>query len=176
MKTKTTSTKKIMTHGDFAAVIDDIAALQLKLASRVLARDQAQHQLNQIHEPGIKELEDAIKSKLKSASKYARDNRKDLLEDYGRQDSSALADYGFRVAPEELTPMSKWTWAQISVALVQQGLDKYLRRPDPEVNKQAIKADRLSAEEMAKFGCRLTQKIDFWVTAKTDAATRLKAE
>lgn len=175
-KTKTTTTSKVMTKGEFNALIDDIATLQLRYDSLVLMRDQAQHQLNALHEPGIKEVEDAIKAKLKSAAKYAKAERKDLLEGSGRQDASPLADYGFRIAPAELTPLPKWTWAQVSTALVQQGLDKYLRRPEPEVDKQTIKAALLSADELAEFGCRVTQKVDFWVTAKTDAATRLKAE
>src|SRR5277367_3363915 len=75
---------------------------------------------------------------------------------------------GFRVSPPRIDRASrKWTWAEVAVKLSELAWGRrYLRTPAPEVNKEALLADRaeLSTAELKQAGIKIVQDERFYIT------------
>jgi len=68
---------------------------------------------------------------------------------------------GFRLSPPRLKPIAKMTWAKVAEKLKELGLKKYLRFPDPEPDKEKIKAEA-DFETMKEIGVRICSEENFY--------------
>ena len=64
----------------------------------------------------------------------------------------------------------KWTWATVLEHL--KGLGRYVRTVE-EVDKESIKAAKMSDGELAGMGLRLDQKERFYIEPKADEGERV---
>jgi phage host-nuclease inhibitor protein Gam len=55
-----------------------------------------------------------------------------------------------------------WTWAASLVKLRESFGNRFLRMPDPEINKDLVKAE-IAAEQLGEFGLKIHQEEDFYV-------------
>ena len=114
-----------------------------------------------------------IKEKLAAElnGKLARKARleKDLQEfldmhqtELGQAKSRKLnfGSLGFRFAPPKLKLIAKMTWAKVVEKLKELRLDKFLRYPDPEPDKEALK--QADMETMKAVGVRICNDEFFW--------------
>ncbi len=67
---------------------------------------------------------------------------------------------GLRLAPPKLKPVAKMTWAKVVAKLKETGLDRFLRYPEPEPDKEALKA--ADAETQKQAGVRVCSEEFFW--------------
>lgn len=94
-----------------------------------------------------------------------RDGRRSLELLYGVM--------GRRTSPPALKLLNKsWTWAAVMVRLRDNFGDRFIRRKDPEIDKEAVK-DGIGAEKLCAFGLKVEQDDVFYAEpdrAKVEAA------
>jgi len=67
---------------------------------------------------------------------------------------------GFRLSPPKLKPVAKMTWAKVVEKLKSLGRERFLRYPDPEVDKEALKL--AGVETLKEVGVRSCSEDLFW--------------
>lgn len=72
----------------------------------------------------------------------------------------SFGSLGFRLAPPKLKPIAKMTWAKVVEKLKDLRLEKFLRYPDPEPDKEALKT--ADAEILKQVGVRVCSEEFFW--------------
>jgi phage host-nuclease inhibitor protein Gam len=140
------------------------AALELEIAA---ARDRRQGQLLA--------LARQIESREAGVSLYCQKHRAELFPGKKSLDLP-LATVGYRTEPPSVEKCSKKdTWRTIARRL--EDLDWgcfYLTAPDPEVDKQALLADRarLTAAQLSEVGIRFQQDEVFYINPKSTVAAK----
>ena len=68
---------------------------------------------------------------------------------------------GIRSNPSKLKPLGKNTWEKIVAKIQELNLGEFLRFPDPEPDKEKIKAEA-DGETMKAIGVRVCSNDEFW--------------
>jgi len=167
----------IQTFQQLDTVVENIVQLQLQRAKLECAQEQEIAAIRQKYRPPLAELERYLTLETAWAETWARANPGAFGEKRSLECTHAMI--GFHVTPPRVERASrKWTWSAIVVKLGETAWGKrYLRSPAPEVNKEAILADRthLPAEELRLAGIKIIQQERFFITPH-GAAENLPAE
>ena len=156
----------IKTRQQLEAVVENIA--QMRLTRTELARDfeNELEAVRQKYRPQLAEMERYLDMETAWVEKWARENPAALNAD--RTLRCEHATLGYRVAPPRIERATRaWTWSRIAAALADLPWGaRYLRQPEPEVNKEALVADlpRLNHADLRNAGIRVAHGERFFVT------------
>jgi phage host-nuclease inhibitor protein Gam len=155
----------IQTRQQLDVVVENIIQLQLDRAELERAQEREITAVRQKFRPPLAELDRYLAAETTWVETWARENPGAFGEK--RSFDCTHAIIGFRVTPPRIERASrKWTWSAVALKLADLGWGKrYLRVPAPEVNKEAILADRaeLSAVELRQAGLRISQEERFFI-------------
>jgi phage host-nuclease inhibitor protein Gam len=169
----------IQTRHELDAVVENV--VQLQLARAALERDQEQEiaGIRQKFRAPLAELDRYLLLETTWVENWARANA-DAFPDDARSLPCTHATIGFRVSPARVDRASrKWNWTDVAAKLGDIAWGRrYLRQPAPEVNKEALLADRaeLDPAELRKCGVKIVQEERFFIAPHgaatlSDAAT-----
>jgi phage host-nuclease inhibitor protein Gam len=148
------------------AVVENIIHLQQNRAE--LERDQEREitAVRQKYRTPLAEVDRYLLLETTWVETWARANPEVFSEK--RSMTCTHAVIGYRVSPPRIDRASrKWTWSEISQKLSELAWGRrYLRQPAPEVNKEALLADRLElvSTELRKVGIKIVQDERFFIT------------
>ena len=168
--TKRVKSTGLETLNEFTATLDDVAAMTVERRKLEAERDEKIQAVQESFNDDIQDIALKIKAKLALAEKYAKAHRSDVLSGKKKSGETALALFGFRTSTPSLVLLNrKWSWTEVTATLQESGLGKFIvtkRAPD----KDAMKA-KLSDEELAAVGCRVSQSESFWMEPKLEKET-----
>jgi phage host-nuclease inhibitor protein Gam len=156
----------IQTRHELDAVVENV--VQLQLARAALERDQEQEiaGVRQKFRGPLAELDRYLLLETTWVENWVRSHA-DAFPDDQRSLACTHAIIGFRVSPARVDRASrKWTWTEIAQKLGDIAWGRrYLRQPAPEVNKEALLADRADLEpaELRKCGVKIVQEERFFI-------------
>ncbi len=160
------ATPTIQNRHELDAVVENV--VQLQLARAALERDQEQEiaSIRQRFRGPLAELDRYLLLETTWVETWARTNA-GAFPDEKRSLACTHATIGFRVSPPRVDRASrKWNWTDIAAKLGELAWGRrYLRQPAPEVNKEALLADRaeLDAVELRKVGVKIVQEERFFI-------------
>ena len=168
------SAPAIQTRQQLDAVLENIAHLQRERDELYLAQEKEIAAVRQSYRTPLAEMEHYLDLETSWAEAWAQGNPGAFAAD--RSLACAHATIGFRATPPRIERASRrWTWSRIARTLA--GLawgQRYLRVPEPEVDKEALLADlaRLSPVELRNAGMQIVQGERFFITphSETEAA------
>jgi phage host-nuclease inhibitor protein Gam len=148
------------------AVVENIVQLQQHRAELESEQEREITAVRQKFRAPLAEVERYLTLETNWAEAWARGNLDAFPEK--RSLTCTHATIGFRVSPPRVDRASrKWTWTDIALRLGELAWGRrYLRQPAPEVNKEALLADRaeLAAPELRKVGLKIVQDERFFIT------------
>jgi len=155
----------IINRRQLDAVVENIVQLRLERIELLCAQEQEIAAVRQKYRAPLAEVERYLLLETSWAETWARDNPAAFAEK--RSLDGPHATIGFRTTPPQVERASrKWTWTAAALKLAETAWGRrYLRTPAPEVNKEAILADRatLSAEELRQAGLKILQGERFYI-------------
>lgn len=117
------------------------------LARQVEIKSDLELQLQQYYMTHLKEIE--------------KDGKKSIELTYGVM--------GRRLAPAALKLLNKaWTWTAALVSLRERFGDRYLRKRDPEIDKDLVKAE-IPEADLANYGLQIKQEENFYIELQRPA-------
>jgi phage host-nuclease inhibitor protein Gam len=159
----------IQNRQELDAVIENIIQLQLDRADIERDQDREITEVRQKYRAPLAEMDRYLLLETTWVETWAR-THPDVFPEK-RSLACTHATIGFRVTPPRIDRASrKWTWTEIASKLSDLAWGRrYLRQPAPEVNKEAILADRaeLAATELRKVGIKIVQEERFFITPHT---------
>ncbi|MEO5914824.1 MAG: host-nuclease inhibitor Gam family protein [Luteolibacter sp.] len=172
-KPKKAKLPAIETNDQLHNTVDEIARLEVRLRGLEAKRDVAIQLVRAEHDEQIEADNSRLASLLKLAATYANCHRESLFTGGLKSAACALARFGFRSGNPTLKTLNKkWTWEKILAEL--KIAKKYFRSvTTEEVDKEAIKAAKLTDVELAALGLRIDSGETFYVESKSDEADRL---
>lgn len=148
------------------AVVENIVQLQLDHDELRRTQDQEITEIRRKYRTSLAEVERYLVIETSWVETWARNNPDAFGENQSLDCTHAAI--GFRVTPCRVERASRrWTWSAISSKLADVAWGRrYLRVPPPEVNKEALLADRaeLSATELRQVGIKIIQDERFFIT------------
>lgn len=186
--TKTPKTKRevipaITTYEGMAATVTAVTNLHLEVAAEQ-GKIQTKKALSEIllatgiapHQERIEELGLQIKARAARVQGYVTEHLDELIPNPEKKKSfeTETATVGFAIASKAkvvLLADEDTTDAALRIEGVK-GYEKYIRIPLPELNKEAILADRdiLTPAQLAFIGIRIEQPEKFYITPKSETA------
>lgn len=160
-----------MTSEEMELLVNTILALQSDLNICRLEMEKEVADVMENHKEELSRLETEIESKSILAELWARDNAE--LFRPRRSIELGRAVVGFQLTPHKVEKRRS-TDKMGDLILKLQRLPwgrKYVRTPEPQLNKDALIADRseLTESQLKEAGFKITQKDKFYITGK-DAA------
>lgn len=156
----------IQNRRQLEAVIENIVQLQRQRTELESAQEKEIADIRQKYRAPLAEVERYLLMETSWAETWARNNRGAFDETHSL--ACPHATIGFHIPPPRVERAGRrWTWSAIVVKLSQTTWgQRYLRVPAPEVDKDAILADRdrLSAEELRLAGIKIVQSERFIIT------------
>lgn len=175
--TTTPTAPHITTRSELETLIGDVVGLQLRLDARRTEMESEIAAIRERHTPDLDALERELIDKRVRVHLWADENR-----DFFRGKKSVECHHGtvgFRSGPprlEKIKPATSWDFIAQKLRRLAWA-DGYIRspKPQPEVNKEAILADRhkLPAEKLEKVGLRIVQDEKFYISPRARAAESL---
>ena len=162
---------QITTRQELDAVVENIVQLQLERAELEQTLERELAEVRQRYRRPLAEIDRFLLMELRWVEDWAE--RHPGL--FGAAQSLELthAVIGFRVTPPRVDRASRrWTWAEIAAKLGEVGWGRrYLRQAAPEVNKEALLADRaeLLPAELKLVGLKIAQDRRFFLTPHREA-------
>ncbi len=154
---------------EFESIINSLASATVDLRKLEARRDAKLQTVREEHDPAITVLKEEIDAMALTLEKYADANREELMPGKVKSAETALATYGFRLGNPTLKLLSKsWTWDKVVKELKARMLTSFVRVTE-EADKDALKS-KLTAEQLAGVGCRVTQSETFYVEPKDQAS------
>lgn len=160
------SVPSIQNRQQLESVLENIVHLQQNRAELESDQEREITGVRQKYRTPLAELDRYLLLETTWVETWARENT-DAFSDR-RTLACTHASIGFRVSPPRIERASrKWTWSEVAVKLSELAWGRrYLRQPAPEVNKEALLADRadLEAPELRKVGIKIVQDERFFIT------------
>jgi phage host-nuclease inhibitor protein Gam len=148
-------------------VIENIVQLRLDRAELERGQEREIMAIRQKFRPALAEIYRYLLAETAWVENWARENPAAFGEK--RSLDCTHATIGFRAPPPRIEKASrKWTWSAVALKLADLSWGKrYLRIPAPEVNKEALLADRaeLSPVELRQAGLRIVHEERFFIEA-----------
>jgi phage host-nuclease inhibitor protein Gam len=161
-------------------VVENIVQLQLDRAGLERAQEREITAIRQKFRPSLAELDRYLAAETLWVETWAKEHPGAF--DEKRSLDCTHATLVFRVTTPRIEKASrKWTWSAVALKLADLSWGKrYLRIPAPEVNKEALLADRaeLSPIELRQAGLRIAQEERFFIAPHgvADNAAQLEAD
>lgn len=155
-------------------LINDVARLELQRRKQELELKRKVQKIQDELGPGIIALQELIEGKVARISAYLDTHSAAMFKKGTKSGETALADFGFRIGNPTLSTERKWKWDDVLKALkLDKEMSKYVRTKE-EVQKDLVKADfaaeKITPEQLASFGMKITQTESCWIEPKADAA------
>ncbi len=129
--------------------------------------------IEKTHQPRITALAEQIATQEQVILDYCKANRVTLFPSKKSRETS-LAEFGFEFTPPRVeTSGKKVTWKEVVKRLKRLPWGKaYVRKPEPQPDKQALLADRLklTEEQQTAAGIQFCQDEQFFIRPKPDTA------
>jgi phage host-nuclease inhibitor protein Gam len=173
----TLETSIIQTRAEMEALVGQIAALQLQLNERTARMDQDLTDIRAQYEGVLDHLAQEIQTRTALVEGWADSHPEEFPE--GKKSIDIVhGSIGFRTDPPKVLPVRKRFTVKIIVSLLKKVAwgPKYIRQPDPQIDKEAILQDRktLTEEQLAKVGLKIVQDESFYIDLKaTPTETRI---
>jgi len=168
----------IQTRQQLDVVVENIVQLQLDRDELERAQEREITAIRQKFRPPLAELDRYLAAETSWVENWAKENPGAFNEK--RALDCTHATIGFRVTPPRIERASrKWTWSAVALKLADLGWGKrYLRVPPPEVNKEALLADRaeLSPVELRQAGLRIAREERFFISPHDSAENTDQSE
>jgi len=122
---------------------------------------QANKKINEIKDHLAEELNPSFARKARMETdleEFLGAHKGDLGETRSRKLN--FGTLGFRKSPGKLKLLSKQTWAKVVQTLREMKQDLFLRFPDPEPDKEALKG--ADPEFLKKVGLKVQEDDNFW--------------
>lgn len=159
---KTATHKPLRTRIEFDLCVDQIAALQLEVDEERATLNAEMAMLQEAAKSTIASKEADITAKLAAAEKYAETERDSLFPGKEKTAKTALAQFGFRLSPPALKPLSSaWPAARSIETIMADGSDQFLSIKTT-LDKDRLKAD-LDDAGLARYGLRKVTRDEFWI-------------
>ena len=159
----------LKTRLEFETVIDGLARATVAHRKATARRDARLQAVREEHESDIAAIQESIDALALTAEKYADENRDELMPGKVKSAETSLATYGFRFGNPTLKVLSKsWTWERVVKELEGRLLAHFIRTTK-EPDKEAMRL-RLTPEQLAGVGCRVTQSETFYIEPKNQAS------
>ena len=156
----------IQNRRQLEAAVENILQLQLRRTELFAAHDREIAAVREKYRPLLDEVERYLLLETAWVETWARNNPAAL--DHRRSLACAGATIGFRAPALRVERASRrWTWTAIVLKLGETAWGRrYLRVPAPEVNKDAILADRakFTPDELRQLGLKIVDQDRFYVT------------
>ncbi len=163
----------IQTRQQLEAVLENIAHLQRERDELRRAQENEIAAVRQRHRAPLAEIENYLELETSWAESWALAHPEALATD--RSLACAHATIGFRAEPPRLERASRrWTWSRIALTLADLPWGRrYLRVPEPEVDREALLADLagLSPVELRNAGLRVVQGERFFITPHSETTS-----
>jgi len=168
----------IQTRAQLDAVLENIVHLQRAREELRRAQENEIAAIRQRYRAPLTEMDHYLDLETSWAESWARAHPEAFAAD--RSLACAHATVGFHAEPTRIERASRrWTWSRIALALGGLAWGKrYLRIPEPEVEKEALLADlpHLSPLELRNAGIKVVQGERFFImphpgTETTSGAT-----
>ena len=163
----------IQTRAQLDAVLENI--VHLRSARDELRREQ-ENEINTVRQRyrvPLAEIDHYLELETGWAEAWARANPGAFAAD--RSLACVHATVGFQAEPTRIERASRrWTWSRIALTLAEFAWgQRYLRVPEPEVDKEALLADlpRLSTVDLRDAGIRVVEGERFYITPHSEAGT-----
>jgi phage host-nuclease inhibitor protein Gam len=161
------------------AAVAEIATLKIQYAAAKADMELEIARVQERRQEQMLALGQRIEVREAGVFVYCQRHRAQLFPDKKSIDF-LLATVGFRTEPPSVEKSSrKDTWSAIAQRLEALGWgSRYVNLPEPEVDKKALLADRekLSQEQLIEAGIRFEQDEQFYITPKSEVATRTVLE
>ncbi len=156
----------IQTRQQFEAVIENILELKAQRTELETAQEREITAIREKYRVPLAEVESFLTLETTWAETWAMANPS-AFTGQPRTMHHARGTVGFRVIPPRIDRASrKWTWTAITQKLTEASWgQRYLRTPAPEVNKEALLADRakLSPIDLRLAGLKIVEGERFFI-------------
>jgi phage host-nuclease inhibitor protein Gam len=163
----------ILNRQQLDAVVENIVQLQIQRAELESIQEKEIAAIRQKYRTPLAEIERYLTLENNWAETWAQANRDAFGEK--RSLECTHATVGFRTTPPRVERASrKWLWSAIATRLGEVAWgQRYLRIPAPEVNKEALLADRahLAAADLRLAGIRIVHEERFYITPHVTPTT-----
>ncbi len=154
---------------------DAMCALKIAVLSRgaaEAARDKAVAAITEKYDPEISAQVNLAKDLELQLKNYYMTHLAEVEKDGKKSVALAHGVMGRRKSPGKLQPLNKaWTWEAVLVKLREKYKDKFLRKHEPEPDKEAIKKAELSADDLEACGLKIEANEDFYAEPSRTATT-----
>jgi phage host-nuclease inhibitor protein Gam len=173
------STIPIISREALDAAVAEVATLKLQYAAAKADMELEMARVQERHQPQMLALGKRIEIGAAGVFVYCQQHRSQLFPEKKSIDF-LLATIGFRTEPPSVEKSSrKDTWSAIAQRLEASDWGaRYITRPEPEVDKKALLADRekLNIEQLSQAGIRFEQDELFYITPISKVAARTVLE
>lgn len=155
------------------SVVADVVKLKLEHAQAIAAMEREIADVQKRHQEILLGIAQRIEANEAGAFFYCTKNRAELFSEKKSLDM-LLADVGFELSKPRVEKVrSKDTFGAIAKRLMTFTWGKrYVREPDPEVNKEQILQDRnhFKSGQLAEAGLKIEQEENFFIRPKSEIA------
>jgi phage host-nuclease inhibitor protein Gam len=154
------------------AAVGELVRRRIALTQARARMEAEQAAIARTHEPAIQQLIDDCAAREQQITDYCEANRGGVFGT-AKHRETPLAVFGFR-ASTCVKPARRIKWSEVVDRLLREGKELYLRYKTPEVNRQALLADRdvLSPQECAKLGIQFVTEDAFYLEPKPETASQ----
>lgn len=176
MSTKPKKNPPLRNKEELYSAADRYAELDTKKQLLEAKRNRLIQDIQDEHNPKIKEIEDEMKALKSQAKTYSTAFRDDLFIDKEKTLTTPLARISFRTSPGALKPINDaWTEEVILVKVKAEFGDHYIRVKE-EINKEQIQADfGDDAAKLATVGLKNHKPESFEITPKVKVSESVSA-
>jgi len=165
--TPTSSSPTIRCREQLNAVVENIVLLRAELAELERAQANELAAVREKYRAPLTEVDRFLQMETAWVEAWAHQNPGEFSGE--RLLDCPHARIGFRTMPPRVERANRrWNWAEAAAALAEVEWGKrYLRTPDPEIDREAILADleRLPAEDLRQVGIKVVQGERFFIEA-----------
>lgn len=160
----------IETRAEMESLVGEIATLQHQQNAAKVALDQEVTAIRTRYEGRLDRLEQQIQQKFAVAEAWALSNP----DEFGVKKSIDFvhATVGFRLGTPRVVKVGRFKdFAQVVQAMIKiPWAKKYVKQPEPQVNREALIADRraLDAQELRAVGIQIKQDERFYIDPKAE--------
>ncbi|HWY74069.1 MAG TPA: host-nuclease inhibitor Gam family protein [Verrucomicrobiae bacterium] len=155
------------------ARVSEILRLRAQRAARLAELEARLAAVQEAYARPIAELDHQLLHRETAVQTYCHTHRAELFA-ARKSRETITAVVGFELSPHRVeTAGRRVTWKTVVSALLGLGWGRpYVRHPEPQLNKDALLADRhkLTPDQLAAAGIRFAQAEQFYIRSKTGIA------
>ncbi len=157
------------TPADVGRLVGELAEMEIMEEKTLVCMNTDIDMIRAQYEEELLSLGESITARRSALEQWA-EAHKDLFKEPRSMDFER-GTIGFRLGQWQVKTMKGFTWKKVCEAIQSGNLGKYyLRKKEPEVNKEAILSDRetISKDKFKKIGVKVVQEEAFFCEIKKD--------